>query len=98
MVLVFTRHGAGTAGFLRDVKYSRQRLKVSSQELERVGSFEDLAKLAVVAASMKPPGPPSWKRRMAVKRRRRTKELRKRKLNHRPLAPGRFPKSGLFGI
>jgi hypothetical protein len=86
LVLIFVRHGlAACGGFLHDAKYNRQQLRQAAQDLKRVGGFEDLANLALVAADMKPKAPPHWRTRIDTRHRKRTNDLRKGQASsHRP--------------
>jgi hypothetical protein len=77
LVLILTRFGLeGTAGFLREVKCDRQRLRQVARDLHRVGGFDVLADLVEVAGTMKPKPPPTWHQRQRKRMAARVKELR----------------------
>src|SRR5215475_13586227 len=88
LVLILTRFGlGGIAGFLREVKCDRERLRQAAADLRRVGGFDVLVDLVEVAATMKPKPPPTWRHGQHKRMAARVRELRAKgwpHFNNRP--------------
>jgi hypothetical protein len=70
IVFAFNRYGLNaTAGFIRDMKVDRQRMREAALTLRKVPAFKLLGDICAVAAERKPKAPPPWPER--YKRRRK---------------------------